>query len=74
VAGADYEETRVEKADVIRYALGSANAASGARAVMVGDRSTTSIGAKKCGFDRRVIDGYGSLEELRQPVRRALRW
>ncbi len=67
VAGADLEETRVEKADVIRYALGAANAGACARAVMVGDRKHDVIGAKKCGLRSvGVLYGYGSLEELRQ--------
>jgi phosphoglycolate phosphatase len=68
VAGADINETRSEKADVIAYALKNINNSnSNLQAVMVGDRTHDIIGAKKCGLKSvGVLYGYGNLEELTQ--------
>lgn len=69
IGGADMEETRVRKGDVIRYVLDTCgigqDEASRARILMVGDREHDVIGARECGLDCvGVLYGYGSREEL----------
>ena len=71
VAGADLEETRVKKADVMRYLLERAGLGTDresiARMVMVGDREHDVLGAAELGIDCvGVLHGYGSREELEQ--------
>lgn len=65
VAGSAMDETRVKKAEVITYALGSCGIKDLASAVMVGDREHDILGAKKVGMDSvGVLYGYGGREEL----------
>jgi len=57
--------TRVEKADLIAYALAE-ETLEPARVLMIGDREHDAIGARRCGL--RVIGvtyGYGTEAELR---------
>ncbi len=67
VCGADMEETRVKKGDVIRYALKQASIREDekSKCVMVGDREHDIIGAKENGLESiGVLFGYGSRQEL----------
>ncbi len=64
VFGADMEETRVSKGEIIRYALHS-RGIDPASAVMVGDRKYDIDGARQSGVDGiGVLYGYGSHSEL----------
>lgn len=64
IGGADLEETRVRKGDVIRYVMEKMKIFP-SEAVMVGDRKHDAIGAKEAGIDCiGVLFGYGSREEL----------
>jgi len=65
VYGSELDGTRVDKGDLIAYAIGEEKLTP-ARAVMVGDREHDVIGARRCGM--RVIGvsyGYGAEAELR---------
>jgi phosphoglycolate phosphatase len=65
VYGSELDGTRVEKADLIAYALAEEQL-DPARVVMIGDREHDAIGARRCGV--RVVGvtyGYGSESELR---------
>lgn len=67
IGGADMEETRSRKGDVVRYVLerSSLGAEAAERAVMVGDREHDVLGARECGIDCvGVLYGYGSRQEL----------
>lgn len=65
ICGADLEETRVKKEEVIAYALEKNGITDLSRVVMVGDREHDIFGAKKCGLKSvGVLFGYGSREEL----------
>lgn len=69
IAGADLEETRCRKGDVIRYLLKREGFGTGKealkRCVMVGDREHDVLGAGENGMDCvGVLFGYGSKEEL----------
>lgn len=65
VGGADMEETRVRKSDVIRYTTEHVPGYSRELAVMVGDREHDIMGAIECGIQSvGVLMGYGSREEL----------
>ena len=67
VAGADFEETRVNKGDVIKYALKEANIADLSKAIMIGDREHDVIGAKENNIKViGVLYGYGDVIELTQ--------
>ena len=64
VCGAAMDESRTEKADVLRYALDTLGAAPG-DSLMVGDREHDVLGAKALGVPcLGVLWGYGSREEL----------
>ena len=64
VCGATMDETRTEKADVIRYALETAGV-SPEESLMVGDREHDVLGAKAVGLPcLGILWGYGSREEL----------
>lgn len=66
VGGADMEETRVKKGDVIRYVM-EEKKITAETAVMVGDREHDIIGAKENGLESiGVLLGYGSREELEE--------
>lgn len=65
IGGADMEETRVHKGDVIRYVLESCQLTNPDEIVMVGDRENDMNGAKQNGIESvGVLYGYGSREEL----------
>lgn len=65
VAGANFDETRTLKSEVIRYALDSIGLADVSTCVMVGDREHDIIGAKAFGMHSvGVLYGYGSREEF----------
>lgn len=65
MGGADLGETRVKKADVIRYVLEENKIYDLSRVVMIGDRKHDILGAKEVGIDSvGVLYGYGSREEL----------
>ena len=67
IAGATMDGSRVEKGDVIRYALELADLRELSGAVMVGDRENDIQGARENGLDSiGVLYGYGSREELSQ--------
>lgn len=77
IAGADLEESRCRKGDVIRYLLereGLGGEGDAARAcVMVGDREHDVLGARENGMDCvGVLFGYGSREELEAAGARAV--
>lgn len=64
VFGSELDGTRVEKTDLLRYALREANV-DPAQACMVGDRKHDMIGARNNGMDAiGVLYGYGSEAEL----------
>ena len=65
VYGSELDGTRVEKADLIAYALGEERLAPG-RVLMIGDRQHDMIGARRCGVRAIGVSyGYGSEAELR---------
>lgn len=65
IGGADLEEKRVKKADVIRYVLEENGIEELDRVLMIGDREHDVQGAKKIGIESMgVLYGYGSREEL----------
>ncbi len=67
IAGADFEETRVNKGDVIKYALNEANITDLSKVIMVGDREYDIIGAKDNNIKSiGVLYGYGDVVELTQ--------
>ncbi|EHI98569.1 HAD-superfamily hydrolase, subfamily IA, variant 1 [Clostridium sp. DL-VIII] len=67
VAGADFEETRVNKGDVIKYALQGAEISDLSKVIMIGDREHDVIGAKENNIKViGVLYGYGDVVELTQ--------
>lgn len=65
IGGADMEEIRVRKGDVIRYVLQQCRITDLDQVVMIGDREHDIIGAKENGlYSVGVLYGYGSREEL----------
>ena len=65
IAGASMDYSRVEKSDVIRYALERAGLSDLSGVVMVGDRENDIQGGRENGLDTiGVLYGYGSREEL----------
>lgn len=65
MGGADFEEIRVRKADVIRYVLDTCAISDLSRTVMIGDRKHDILGAKEFGMDSvGVLYGYGNRQEL----------
>ncbi len=65
VAGASMDETRVKKADVIRYGLETCRMADKGEILMIGDRRHDIEGAAELGMDSMgVLYGYGGREEL----------
>ncbi|SHJ22635.1 phosphoglycolate phosphatase [Parasporobacterium paucivorans DSM 15970] len=65
IAGSTLYETRVNKAEVIAYALSSAGITEKEKTVMIGDRKHDIIGARKNGIDSiGVLYGYGCREEF----------
>ena len=67
VAGSDFEETRVKKGDVIKYALEGAKISDLSKAIMIGDREHDIIGAKENNIKSiGVLYGFGDVIELTQ--------
>ena len=67
IAGANMDETRNKKDEVIEYALESCGITEMETVLMIGDREYDIIGAGKYGIDSvGVLFGFGSLEELEQ--------
>lgn len=65
MGGADLEEIRVQKADVIRYVLEQNKITDLNKVVMIGDRKHDILGAKEIGIASvGVLYGYGSRQEL----------
>ena len=65
IGGADLEETRVKKADVIRYVMEETGISDPEQVIMIGDREHDILGAKEVGIESLgVLYGYGSREEL----------
>ena len=64
VFGSELDGTRVDKRDLLGYALGEAEV-DPQRAIMIGDRSHDIVGARKNGMSAIGVSyGYGSAEEL----------
>jgi phosphoglycolate phosphatase len=64
VFGSELDGTRVDKSDLLAYALKTA-AVTPAKTLMIGDRSHDMVGAKNNGMQAiGVLYGYGSREEL----------
>ena len=65
VAGSTMDGSRVEKADVIRYAISKLDGFNPKEAVMIGDRKFDYFGASECGIPCILIGyGYGEIQEL----------
>lgn len=65
IAGANMDETRSDKREIIEYALGEIGVTDISSVIMIGDREYDIIGAHKVGADSiGVTYGYGSREEL----------
>lgn len=66
-AGSDFEETRVKKGEVIKYALEEAKISDLSKVIMIGDREHDIIGAKENNIKSiGVLYGYGDVVELTQ--------
>ncbi|MBQ6706165.1 MAG: HAD family hydrolase [Clostridia bacterium] len=66
VSGSELNGARVEKADVIRFALDALSITDLSEVIMVGDRCFDVEGAAACGLPAiGVLYGYGDEEELR---------
>ena len=64
ICGASMDESRNKKADVIKYALETADIKNTSQVVMIGDREQDITGAKLNGLDSLgVLFGYGDLAE-----------
>ena len=67
IAGANMDESRTKKAEVITYALEACGITDKNSVLMVGDREHDVIGAKEAGVAcLGVLYGYGDREELEQ--------
>lgn len=67
IGGADLEETRVKKGDVIKYALEQAKITDLSKAIMIGDREYDIIGARDNNIKSiGVLYGYGDVVEFTQ--------
>ncbi|WP_461816241.1 HAD family hydrolase [Faecalimonas sp.] len=65
VAGSELDGTRVNKAEVIQYALEKNDITDLQKVVMIGDKEHDMIGANFCGVDSiGVLYGFGDREEL----------
>lgn len=65
LSGSELDGTRVDKAEVIAYALEKNGITDLSNVVMVGDREHDIIGANKNGIDSvAVLYGYGCMEEF----------
>lgn len=67
IGGADLEETRVKKSDVIKYSMENAGIEDISKVIMVGDREHDILGAKANNIKSiGVLYGYGDVVELTQ--------
>lgn len=67
ISGALLDGSRIEKADIITYAIGRVGITDIVDCIMIGDRSYDVIGAKAFGMDSiGVTYGYGTRAELEQ--------
>lgn len=65
IGGADDDENRVKKDDVIRYVMETCGLENKEEIVMIGDRSHDIVGAHKMGLEAvGVLYGYGDRAEL----------
>lgn len=65
IAGSELDGTRVNKDEVIQYALTSCNINDLSKVIMIGDREHDIIGAKKQGIKSLgVLYGFGDRKEL----------
>jgi len=65
IAGATMDGSRINKADVIRYALNELSPSASKEILMIGDREHDVFGAKEIGIDSLgVTYGYGGRKEL----------
>lgn len=65
IAGATMDESRNEKAGVVRYALETFGISDTSKVIMIGDREHDVIGAAQNGVDTiGVLFGFGNEEEL----------
>ncbi len=65
VAGSEIDGSRVDKAEVIAYALSQNDIRDLSRVIMIGDRKHDIIGAQKVGVESiGVLYGYGDIDEL----------
>ncbi len=65
IAGSELDGTRINKDEVIKYALSSCNIPVSDKIIMAGDRKYDISGAKKTGIASiGVLYGYGTHEEL----------
>lgn len=66
IVGANMDETRTKKDEVISYVLQNCNIPAHSKVLMVGDREHDILGAKKMGLDSLgVLFGYGDYDELK---------
>lgn len=67
IAGASMDNSRINKDEVIEYALSGCGVQDKAQVVMIGDREHDIFGAKKNGLDSiGVLFGFGSRKELEE--------
>lgn len=67
IGGAESDETRSKKDEVIRYVMESCGLQNADEIVMVGDRSHDIVGAHKAGLEAvGILYGYGDREEMEQ--------
>lgn len=65
ITGATDDGSIIKKDDVIKLAISRQNISDLSSCIMVGDRASDTIGARKVGMDSMgVLYGYGSLEEM----------
>ena len=65
IAGSELDGTRVNKAEVIQYALEQMKITESEKIVMIGDKEHDMIGAGICGVESiGVLYGFGEREEL----------
>lgn len=65
IAGANMDETRTQKDEVIKYALDTCGITDTSKVLMIGDTRFDIVGANKFNMDSLgVLFGYGSREEM----------
>lgn len=67
IVGANMDETRTKKDEVISYVLESCDIPDKSKVLMIGDREHDILGAKRNGLDSLgVLFGFGNREELKK--------